>query len=280
MFRGNGSLLGLEYSSEQSEAKKEKSSISRKLTFRRNQESSKEKEKRKPKRTASVNGPSGYSIVDYRGKRSKGNLSPRALNKVEHVRHNSSGESSVASGNNLASSVPYDLPGTVGVGERLGFSSPVSDRPGSALTLEDVSISMSQPETVDVSVQCSPGESSITRYHPANSSPVLPPKGEHSKRLHSVNTLTIHASALQTQSLPGTPTKKRRSPDTRGFHGREYYGGGPKSPPVPFLHEQLGRVQYAKQALSNRSKEIQELRNGLNGSISADQVLMEVSDYN
>lgn len=268
-------MLSLEYSSEQSDPKKEKSSFSKKLHFRRNQENvkDKEKEKRKPKRTASVNGPSGYSIVDYRGKRSKGNTSP--LSKRLHNRHNSV-ESSIVSATNLGGSVPYDLPGTVDVGDvRLEFNSLGGDRPGSTLTLEDVSISMSQPEMVDVAIQCSPGGSSITRYHPPASPLQSRTKGEHTKRLHSVNTLSVDTSPLRTQSLPGTPIKKRRSPDILG--GGSFGGREPKSPPVPFLLEH-SRRQYTNTTLLSRSKEIQELRKGLpNGSLSAEPVLTEVS---
>ena len=257
-FREHTKLLGLDYSSEHPDTKKEKSSISRKLTFRRHQETTtKEKEKRKPKRTASVNSPAGYSVQDYRGKRGK--ISP--LNKK---RHNSSGESSVASGTNLGGSIPYDLPGAVDMGDRSEFNA--SERPGSALTLEDVSISMGQPDTADVAVQCSPSGSSVTRYHtPASPQPPRSAgaKAEHSKRLHSVNMLSVQDNSPMTQSLPATPIKQRRSPG--GF----FVGGPPHSPPVPYLSE---RKQHHTIG-SARGRRIQdELSNGRH---SADQVLAE-----
>lgn len=228
------------------------------LTFRRHQETTtKEKEKRKPKRTASVNSPAGYSVHDYRGKR---NISP--LNKK---RHNSSGESSITSGTNLGGSVPYDLPGAVDMSDRPEFNT--RERPGSALTLEDVSISMSQPDMVDVAVQCSPSGSSVTRYH-APTSPQPPrsagAKAEHSKRLHSVNMLTMQDNLPSTQSLPGTPIKKRRSP---GYFGE----GPPESPPVPYLSERNGK-QHHSIGSSNGRRIREELSNGRH---SADQVLAE-----
>jgi hypothetical protein len=211
-----------------------------------------------------VNAPAGYSILDYRGKRSKDNISP--LNKK---RHNSSEDSSIASAMNLSGSVPFNLPGAVDASERSE-----GDRPGSALTLEDVSISMSQPDTMDVAIQCSPSGSSVTRYR-APDSPQMSwstgTKGEHSKRLHSVNTLVVHDSLQQTQSLPGTPLKQRRSPEGG------YFEDPPRSPPVPFT---VGRRPHT--AGGSRGKEGRELRNRLSdGRHSADQVLAErqVSDF-
>ena len=219
-----------------SDTKKEKASKGRKLLFRK-QETGKEKEKRKPKRTASVHGPSGYSLVDYRQK----NLSP--VNKRRHHnRHDSSGESSIASGMNLGGSIPFDLPGTVEAADkenRLGIL-----RASSTLTLEDVGITVSHsPPMVDVAIQCSPGGSSITRYQSPSSSPrSATSKGEHSKRHHSVSQLIANATPLRTQSLPNTPIKKRRS-----YHSpRKGYSGGTQSPPLPFLLEHSRRLYTNK----------------------------------
>lgn len=126
--------------------------------------------------------------------------------------------------------MPSDLPGTVEGGERLGLNSSAIVHTGSTITLEDVNISMGQLETVDVAIQCSPEGSSITRYY-SHTSPQPPRKGEHSKRLHSVNALSADVNPQRTQSLPGTPTiKKHRSPDNHEHYRGGYLGGVRNSP--------------------------------------------------
>ncbi len=238
-YREDGSILSLVNG--HSEGKKEKSTKGRKLPFRK-QDTDKEKAKRKPKRTASVHGPSGYSLVDYRHK----NLSP--VNKRRHhttTRHDSSGESSIASGMNLGGSVPFDLPGTVESADKenqLGIL-----RASSTLMLEEIGITVSPnpPVLVDVAIQCSPGGSSFTRYHSPSSSPrSATSKAEHSKRLHSVSQLITESNPLRTQSLPSTPLKKRRSFQVT----RKGHSGGAQSPPLPFMLEHSRRL-YTNQAL-------------------------------
>lgn len=262
-----------------SDTKKEKSNIVKKLsTFRRggSQETSKEKEKRKPKRTVSVNIPRGHSLLDYRAKRNKGQLSP-----VNKRRHDSSEESSIASGTNLGGSVPFDLPGTVEAANEdrsLQFDPSITNRGGggSILTLEDVGISMSHHHhMVDVAVQCSPGHFSVTRYSPL-SSPRPPSKGEHSRRLHSVTTLAINTSSVHSQSLPGTPIKKRRSQEVFGGHRVHLRdGSGHHSPPVPFLLDE----SHGNQVLGGVSRDVGGggQTSGRSSRLSGDQ---EVSSYN
>lgn len=249
-------------SCEQTDSKKEKAY--RKLTFKKKQEVGKEKERRKAKRTASVNGPSGYSIANYRQQRSLGGtISPP--NKLRQKAHDSSEESSIASG---MGSIPFDLPGSVDDADlqRRHY-------PDNSLTLEDVSISLGQPEMVDVAVQCSP---MCTRYNSpsshSSSTPAGGAKGEHSNRLHAVNLLSIHTSPTRTQSLPTTPIKKQKSLIVSDmFNCRGGTGGR-----AAMGEAAASRRLYINQALSNgRSRDLHE---PVRRRKSADQLLTEVRE--
>lgn len=224
------------------ETKKEKGTKGRKL-FRK-QDTGKEKEKRKPKRTASVH------IVDYRVK----NQSPR---RRRNTRHDSSGESSIASGLNLGGSIPFDLPGTVEAADKnlLGDKSLLGDRRASStLTLEEIGITISPkaPTFADAAIQCSSGNSSFMATHytasPSNS-PRSAAKGEHAKRLHSVSQIINDPNnPLRTQSLPSSPLKNRRSQQQGSAQKGNSTGGGAQSPPLPFMLEHSRRL-YTNQML-------------------------------
>ena len=251
------------------DSKKEKAY--RKLTFKKKQEPGREKERRKAKRTASVNGPSGYSIANYR---QQSTISPS--NKLRQKAHDSSEESSIASG---MGSIPFDLPGSIDADHSRRENSKFH-YPDSSLTLEDVSISLGQPEMVDVGVQCSPMSSSTTCYNsPSHSNSTTTtggPKGEHSNRLHSVNMLSIHTSPNRTQSLPTTPIKKRKSFNTSDIFNYSRGGTGDRATlgqAAALLQVEPNRQLYINKALSNgRSRDLHEPRRRQ----SADQILTEV----
>lgn len=122
----------------------------------------------------------------------------------------SSEESSIASG--IGGSIPFDLPGAVESEGRMRIhenSLVVLERSNSAISLGDVSISLSHSNTTDVGIQCKLDGLSSTMER--CSSPRLSAANpEHSRRLHSVH-LPIMGSPILTRSLPGTPARRRKS---------------------------------------------------------------------
>ncbi len=220
--------------------------------------------------------PSEYSVGELRH-RNKSILKSSTPSKS----HDSSDESSILSGMNLGGSVPFDLPGTVEAEH--SFSNPLvmDHNRGSALSLQDIDISVNHPpQTVDVAVQCTPEGSSITHYHsPCSSPPRRTANSEHSRRLHSVNPSRVYSSPSHTQSMPNTPIKTRKMTLHESYCSHVNYNGGggggssasgASSPPLPM---------FRNQALSNGSRDMLEERKALlkfNNVMSSDSHITEV----
>ena len=154
--------------------------------------------------------------------------------------------------------MPFDLPGAVDKDERTRlskyqFENTLADRTSSTLTLEDVDVGISiSPHqlgelrhAVDVAIQCTPGHSSVTHYSPL-SSPRPHVKAEHSKRIYSVNSLSVIPRSDRSQSVPSTPDKQRRATG-----GRAFFPVGGQS---PTLDHSLGSDQRSTNRQSNSSR--------------------------
>ena len=210
----------------------QRNNIVRRLTFRRNHETNKDKEKRKPKRTASVNVRS--SCMYHLGDNEESHHTFKKSFSSAKATVDSSEDSSIASGLTLGGSVPYDLPGTVEASDQNGGNPKHRE---SAVSLEGITMSFSRPQMIDVAIQCTPEGSSITQFH----SPCSSPRGgmaksEHSRRLHSVNPSHMNTTSPKgSQSLPTTPIKLRRSYD--GSRNQANGLNGLHNSPLPFLQK-------------------------------------------
>ena len=118
----------------------------------------------------------------------------------------SSEESSIASG--IGGSVPYDLPGIVDSEGRLGLNT--MERSNSALSLRDVTITVSNSKTVDVGIQCKL-EGRLSATEQCSSPRLNAANSEHTRRFHSVHIPVLGSPILSSRSLPGTPAKSRKS---------------------------------------------------------------------
>lgn len=215
------------------------------------------KERKRPKRTKSVGGPSGHTLADYFKKR-KDSTSP--ITKRSPVKRESSEESSISSSLNW--SVPYDLPSVVEAEisakhhhqqlkaqryaddfhvnpTRCQSNPTILERKESEVSVLDIHLTLKErPKMVDAAVQVTPYDWSS----PFFSSP-------YSTSDHNRSAKVANTSPLNTRSLHGSPGKQRKS--SLKYEARTRYNHSMSPPPISNRQGQDGERSQLESVLQS-----------------------------